>query len=189
MQNVRLLRVLSWVSHSSLFPSCRHGKDTFCSHAQIPGPVFKRTKNLNRLLVRDKRFPLGHVLPRWQPRLGRRGLGVGRWRGLGEVWFRKVSTEDVEVCAVCWFGVCHAHGGGTGDRVYMRSHQRFHFVRENDKLSLPMETSGPAIILAIQSSKIVAIAPPCASPGHPLNAPPIQTTATNSLVSAFQNAR
>src|SRR6478735_10000212 len=55
--------------------------------------------------------------------------------------------------------------------------------------SLPIDASGPATILDMQSSKIVAMPPPCAIIGHPLIALPIHTAATNSLVSAFQNAR
>lgn len=53
----------------------------------------------------------------------------------------------------------------------------------------PMDPLGPLTILAMASSKIVAIAPPCATPGHPDRPPPIHTAATISLVSGFQNAR
>lgn len=53
---------------------------------------------------------------------------------------------------------------------------------------IPISPPGPLIILAMTSSNTVAIAPPCATPGHPLSPPPIHTTATISLVSAFQNA-
>jgi hypothetical protein len=51
-----------------------------------------------------------------------------------------------------------------------------------------MAPLGPLTIRAMVSSNMVAIAPPCMTPGHPDNPPPIHTTATISLVSAFQNA-